>query len=235
MALQMATFLKGKMDNIVFYQRQGSWIARTRPATIRQAAATKIRSRNFGIAARAAKSLRVGLLPVLPFPKERSMQIGFSGAIARWMHQESPGSLAPVTGVPFVNNFSFNKSISIADRWKIPLSFAQPTDLELEWQIPSFIPTGKISAPAHAVAVQCTVAVACCRLADGQLTSNDSTSFSIPYTNTAQPARTIALPASTTTGTLVLMALSLRYMLSSGTEDKRNVFLPSSVVYARYY
>jgi hypothetical protein len=163
------------------------------------------------------------------------MQIGFSGAIAKWMQQQSPGNIAPVTGMPFVNNFSFNKHTSIAERWKIPFTVAQATKQGVEWQIPSFIPTEKISAPVHTVAVMCTAAAACCRLADGQLTSSDSAGFSIPYNDTQQQPTTIALHASTTTGTLLLMAVSLTYVLSNGKADTRNIFLPSSVVHARFY
>ena len=92
MALQM---VKGKMDNVVFYQRQGTLVARAQAATVQQAAATTIRSRNFGIPTKAVRALRSGLLPALHFSKERNMQIRFSGAIAKWLALQSPGSIAP--------------------------------------------------------------------------------------------------------------------------------------------
>lgn len=75
MALQSATFLSGKIDKVVFYKRSGTYIARAIAAEVKQSAATKQRSKNFGIAASAGKTLRSLLLPVLPFPKDKRMQI----------------------------------------------------------------------------------------------------------------------------------------------------------------
>jgi hypothetical protein len=52
---------------------------------VKQPAATKIRSGNFGIAARAGKTLRSGLIPSMPNATDQSMQNSFSGAISKWL------------------------------------------------------------------------------------------------------------------------------------------------------
>lgn len=234
MALQMAAFLQGKMDNVVFYKRLGTYIARARPAQVKQSAATKVRSRNFGIAARAGKALRQSLLPALPFSKDKLMQSRFSGAIAQWLQLQSPESMAPATAIPCVSNFCFNESTSVAERWKIPFNITQPAADVLEWEIPSFIPTVSIAAPAHTETVVCTVAAGCCGLADGAATGHFNFSFPIAYTDSLQDAMHITMPVPTAAGTLIVTAVSLTYLLSNGQTETRQSFLPSSVIDARY-
>ena len=41
MALQIANFVSGKIDNVVFYRRAGTYIARSIPAVVKQSAAPK--------------------------------------------------------------------------------------------------------------------------------------------------------------------------------------------------
>jgi hypothetical protein len=53
MAKVTDVFLNGTIGNVVFYRRMGTQCARSRPLNVKQSAATKIRSANFGIAARA--------------------------------------------------------------------------------------------------------------------------------------------------------------------------------------
>ena len=82
MAKVADVFLNGSMGNVVFYRRMGTNCARSRALHVKQSAATKIRSANFGIAARAGKTLRSGLTPSMPNATDRSMQSRFSGAIS---------------------------------------------------------------------------------------------------------------------------------------------------------
>jgi hypothetical protein len=53
MAKVTDVFLNGTIGNVVFYRRMGTNCARSRALHVNQSAATKIRSANFGIAARA--------------------------------------------------------------------------------------------------------------------------------------------------------------------------------------
>jgi hypothetical protein len=78
-------FLNGTIGNVVFYRRMGTNCARSRALHVKQSAAMKIRSVNFGIAARACKVLRSGLTASMPNATDRSMQNRFSGAIAKWL------------------------------------------------------------------------------------------------------------------------------------------------------
>ena len=83
MATVTDIFLNGSMGNVVFYRRMGTNCAHSRALHVNQSDATKIRSANFGIAARAGSVLRSGLTPSMPNPADRSMQSRFSGAISK--------------------------------------------------------------------------------------------------------------------------------------------------------
>ncbi len=85
MAKVTDVFVSGSLGNIIFYRRMGTQCARSRALHVKQSAATKTRSANFGIAARAGKTLRSGLMSSIPNVTDRSMQSRFSGAISKWL------------------------------------------------------------------------------------------------------------------------------------------------------
>jgi len=234
MALQMETYLSGRMNNVVFFKRAGIYMARSLPATVKLSAATKVWNGNFGIASACGKSLRKLLQPVLPFPKDRRMQILFSGAIAKWLRTADAAIIPAITAIPFVNQFQFNHHTSIAERWKLPLTVEQPAANVITLHIPAFIPTQTITAPAHTVSVTCTIAVARSMLTDAAPTGGHSTTMEIPYTDTLIPAQVMerALPAPA--GTVIITAVALRYRLADGQYCSNPAFLPASVIDARY-
>ena len=234
MALQMATYLRGRMGNIVFYQRAGIYIARSVPLVVKQSAATKKWNKNFGVSATAGKSLRPLLLPVLPFPKNRSMQSRFSGAITKWIRLGNPAALPAGTNLPFISQFQFNKDSSITERWKIPWRVVQPVAGLIEVQLPAFIPNMSITAPAHTISVDCTITVASCLLADGKALGSCTKQLSIDYTGTPIHAQTISMPVPTPAGALVITAAFLQYRLANGQYCSKTAFLPASVIDARY-
>lgn len=77
MAKVTDVFLNGTIGNVVFYRRMGTNCARSRPLHVKQSAATKIRSGNFGIAARAGKTLRSGLTHSMPSQQTGACKAGF--------------------------------------------------------------------------------------------------------------------------------------------------------------
>jgi len=107
MAKVADVFINGSVGNIVFYRRMGINCARMKASHVKQSAATKIRSVNFGIAARAGKALRGGLTPCMPLATDRSMQSRFPGAIAKWLGLSGIDTLPATDAVPFVSDLAF--------------------------------------------------------------------------------------------------------------------------------
>jgi hypothetical protein len=234
MAIQSATYLTGKINNIVFYQRSGTYIARTVPATVKQSAATKVRSKNFGIAAAAGRILRGSLQHALPFPKNKIMQSRFSGAITHWLGINDTGSLPPQTGLPFISEFSFNEATGIKERWKLPLTVTRVDEQLLQLQIPAFTPKQVIAAPAHTSLIACTIIAASCNLQSPTAQGSFSTTLSIPYTDIPIPALLLPMALPVATGYLVVTVVSFTYLLQNGEKEQRPAFMPSGVIGARY-
>lgn len=234
MALQAAAFLKGRIGNTTFYPLGDTWVARSIPAHVQQAAATKLRSRNFGVAVKAGKTLRSLLLPSLPFPKDKKMQTKLAGAIAQWLGVNDPVGIAPVNNIPFVNHFSFNDATSVSERWRTVISVARPSDNYIDVQIPAFIPTAMITAPVYTDVIECTITVASCKMIDAIALGNFNVSISIPYNSDLRDEQILSLPVKSTSGAIVVTAVSLNYQLANGQKDMRPSFMPSSVINAMY-
>ena len=234
MALQTANYITGTIDNVVFYKLGDAYVARSLPNEVKQSAATKQRSKNFGIAASAGRTLRQSLTPSLPFPKDKNMQSRFSGAIARWLQQQNVDALSPANDLPYISGFDFNEATSVSERWKANILVLRPSDDLMTIQIPAFIPTEAIAAPAYTESVECCFTVAACQLTNAALPSGYSVSINIPYNNEMRDAQVLPMPVTTGAGALVVVAAYMTYHLASGQADQRTEFMPSSVVDARY-
>jgi hypothetical protein len=234
MALQTTAYLSGKIDNVVFYKRGNTHIARSIPDEVKQSSATKKRSTNFGIAVSAGKALRQFLQAGIPFPKDKKMQNAFSGAISKWLKVSNVGGLAPENDLPFVNGFSFNESTSIEERWKTDIIVMRPSDDLMTIQIPSFIPTEAISAPAYTKMVKCSFTIAACQLNDATALGSDTVTIQIPYNADMRDAQILSLPVRTGAGAIVVTVATLTYYFANGEKDERPSFMPSSIIDARY-
>ena len=234
----MATYqgpgFNGKIDNLVFFTRNGKQIVRTMPGKVRQTAATKTRSHNFGIASKSCKTLRWLLQPVLFNPTDRNMQLRFSGAAARWLALNNIETLAPQQQLPFVTGFSFNKQTSVAERCRLPFTVSNPVAGQTLVQLPAFIPTAAIAAPAHTTTVQLTITVAACNLLSAQAAGSETKQLLLPYNNTPVAAQDIEFNVAAETGVLLITAVQILYRLQNGNADMRDEFMPASVVDGRY-
>lgn len=239
MAAQNNVQFTGKVGNLIFYKRYGKYYIRMAPDRVRQSKATKKRSTNFGIAARAAAGLRSRLLPVIPFPADRQMQITFVGALAKWLKQSSVQNLQPDDILPHIHHFQFNDKTSIDERFRIPLVVAKTADNLFTLSLPAFVPAIYIFAPAHTVSVNCKITIAGCILKSGTPTGSHSVTLNFPYDHDEIPAQIISLPfQAAEEGNLVVTGMALEYnILKNGRIQKcsNSVFMPSGIIMAAYY
>lgn len=234
MATQMATYLRGKMNNIIFYNVSGKSFARAMPVQVRQTAATKKRSTNFGIAQRAGAVLRSMLQQLLPFAKDKDMQRRFSGAISQWLALGNINTLPPQEELAYISHFSFNPATGIAGRLKVALTITRPATHLLQLELPAFIPTNAITAPAGTAAVQILVKAAACHLQSFAGGCSETVVISFSYNSQPQPARVIDLPIEIAAGDIVLTVMSMRFLDAGGVQDQRPAFMPCAVIDARY-
>jgi len=237
MAKVTDVILNGSMGNVVFYRRKGTNCARARPSHVTQSTATKIRSMNFGIAARAGKALRAGLTPCMPLATDRSMQSRFSGAIAKWMGTSAIEELPLTDAVPFVSDLQFTKGQPVCDRFNVPLTISLPEENLVTIIIDPFVPAKEISAPAGTALVTLVIAVAGCGLKTGESSGSESYTIDIPYNDTPVDAQLLEFHVDTPRQSLVVAAARLiykRFEYNTWVEMKKEAFVPAGVIYAAY-
>ena len=234
MALQLSTYITGKVNNLVFYERAGRHIVRTMPEKVTQTAATKQRSSNFSIAATAGKLLRRQLGNHVVNAKDKGMQNRFGGAIAKWIGTQDVGQLAPQDALPFLTDFNFNEATSIRERCRLAWDITTANEASITIHLPEFIAMKMFTAPAHTSHIDCCFATACCKLQQALPEASGSNHIlQLPFNGSIIPAQVISLPVNFAPGNLVVTTLTIRYYPAKGA-DTRPAFMPSGVVEARY-
>jgi hypothetical protein len=237
MAKVTDVFLNGSVGNVVFYRRMGTNCARSRALHVKQSAATKIRSANFGIAARAGKTLRSGLTPSMPNATDRSMQSRFSGAIAKWLGTSGIDELPSADTVPYISALEFTKEQPVRERFKVPLTISVPQANVLTVSIDAFIPSKQIVAPAGTGLVTLVISVAGCLLKTGEPTGSETHAIDIPYNDSTVAAQVLEFHVNTPSQSLVVTAARLiynRFEYNSWVNMNKEAFVPAGMINARY-
>jgi hypothetical protein len=237
MAKQKGMYYVGRKGNVLYYELNGGYYQRSAPVSVKQTAATKVRISNFAIAVGASRVLRNQLLPILPFPKDKKMQNSFGGAIMKWLKLEPLQQLQPADNLSFIQGFRFNSKSNMAERWKVKLTVTKVGEGLLQFHIPAFIPSEKITEPAWTRTIECTIAAASCNLKNKLANGNCVHAFAIPYNNVVLPQQTINLPVAMPGGSLVVTTVSLTYIVSkkgSQVPTDNIAFMPSDIIAAMY-
>lgn len=233
MAVQIISYVTGTIKDVVYYKRLGKYVARARPLVVNQAPTTKIRSRNFGVAARAGKVLRSLISPAFQFTPDRNIPARLTGAIAKWLALTDPLHIPTTRSIPYVKGFRFNELASIAERWK-SLFVTQETPGGIDVQMRTFIPVETLEAPALTTEIKCTLVVAVCNLANGEAVSSYNTEFSIPYTDVLHGSSTIALPAEIPGGCIAVVVAAFVCCFTDGSVAAEAEFMPCSIIHASF-
>jgi hypothetical protein len=237
MAIVTDLFVKGTLENLVFYYRMGRRCSRLKRESIQQTEATQIRGINFGIAARAGKGLRNGLEKFMPSPTDRSMQSRLSGAIAKWLGQQNASDLPTYEDAPYIGNSQFTKSTGFTERFRVPFTVSQPQSDRITVSINAFIPVQNIMAPAGTVSVKVTITVAGCILISGTPNGHTTHTLTIPYNDVEVPAQLMEFDIPVLPGSLTVTTAKLQYYTSNSgnsIEIKDPAWMPANVVNARY-
>ncbi|HXS59064.1 MAG TPA: hypothetical protein VN726_23230, partial [Hanamia sp.] len=139
--------VSGRIGPVIFYFVGDKFYSRAAPGKIRQAPKTKIRSANFGTAARAGKALRGGLRDALPNAKDRQMQSRFSGGIAKWLALQSVKSLSPAEDIPGLYQFQFGGLWAFEEVFRVPFTVSITNEEAIEIHVPELIPVDSIKGP----------------------------------------------------------------------------------------
>ncbi|MGH2564883.1 MAG: hypothetical protein ACRDE5_10230 [Ginsengibacter sp.] len=219
------------------YRRMDNSCTHVKKNHTNQTPATKARSTNFGIAARAGKALREGLHAVIPYPTDRSMQSRFSGAIAKWLGLSCIDELPPCDSAPYISDFQFTNSAAFNEQFKVPVSVSRQEDKLITVIVDAFVPDRQVTAPAGTVFIELGISVAACDLETGTTTGSETQRIQLPYNGNKILSQVLKFITPERAGSLTVTAAWLQYyvMKNNGIYKMENPgFMPARVISACY-
>jgi hypothetical protein len=226
----------GKVANVIGYQSYGKDRLRGMPKRVRQTKATKQSGRLFGRASKIGGVFRRQLLQMIPYPSDIQMQTRLSSAIYKWLKENAMALPFAADHLPFIEGYQFTEEgYTLAERFKLPLQITNPADGLLQINMPAFVPSQSITAPRETVSVECHFAAVNCLLDDPEKSDSSSTLLTFEYNNNPVAARTISLQLPTAAGSLLITAVSLKYLVATTNGLQPSAlkgFMPAAIVSA---
>jgi hypothetical protein len=215
MARQHKIFLKGKVNNLIFYDWKGIPCSRAMPARVRQSKATKASAAVFGKAVRSSKLLRAGMKDVLPAGTERDVMYRLNNALLKWLLDGKDNKQTLANSAASFAGFSFNEASEITTRLRLlpVVDFSQAGKIVLN--IPDLVIGTHLIVPAHTRGIRWAFAAVGCNLDELDKPDQRPLSSTAVYETPCDsliPGRDIELPLAVKANDLVLVAVRLVYM-----------------------
>jgi hypothetical protein len=204
----------GKIANVVGYELLGKQRIRVAPGKIRQTRDTKKSASLFGKASSMAGSLRHKLVKVIPYPSDNNMHTRLNAAILKWLRDNGTGVPDMGDHLMFVEGFQFTEEgYTLAQRFRAPLAVSKPSDGVVQIDIPAFVPSELIYAPKGTASVVCDIVAVNCLIEKTDVVQSDTEQLSFDYNKNSVDAQSISLNLPTPPGSLLITAVSLKYMI----------------------
>lgn len=223
MAYQIDTEYTGRINNLIFYKRNGKFLIRTVPV---QAAASQRSAKAFGIAVSKAKALRALLTPLIANPKDKYMQYRLASAVQSSLtlrQDDFQLDTDPLTG------FRFTASSELKNCLDITLQIDSLPDGRLQFGLPAINPTENLTAPEGTSRAELRVMAVSFDPARNESFAGTLQLIDIPYTNETQAPVSLVLETGAKTGSIVVLALALNFF----KQDQQIVeegFMPVEIV-----
>ena len=215
--------LRCTVKNIIYYQWRDIHCIRTKPVRVRQTKPTKAAAKNFGIAVKNSAVMRSMLKPLFPDAADRSNIYKMDSAFRQWLPGKPLENPAPVDGIPFFDELSFNEAVELRHVMgiKVPVSRRDESNIVLQW--PEFNPVVHIKAPAGTVRVVIQYIVATLDMAREGAHHYSATDITIPYINEAMPEQEISFQNVTGANCLSLVGMAIRYYRNAIQNNPVNI------------
>lgn len=207
MARQVGMEITGTIGNVIFYERQGSYLLRT---VQKQAEASKKAAKKFGQASSTAKILRQLLLPLLPNPKDRDMQNRLTPAMREFLSTISDNSSINPVSNPLAG-FRFVGSSDLKHCLHFSIGIMQQADGNIHVEIPAINPYQSISAPEGTDRIELRLMSASFSTSKSLGSASMPGVLNIIYTDEMQPAESFILKKQADAGGIIVIAAALSY------------------------
>lgn len=230
---------KKKLEESVlcYFPKTDKFILRRPPSVYEQTEGTIAAQSSFALASRIGKTLRGQLAPVIPFPKDRAMQIAFSGALSSWLRAREDGRLLPTGNVAALENFSFNRSSPLHQFLAFPFELTQGAENSVIIKLPAFVPGRDIRMPEGTVSLEWRIVAATVDLTDGTAVAQFQTDLGIPLIDEQIPPGDIRLNIQLEPGQLIVCGMQIFFYQSFGenqTPINDPAYMPAGVIGAIY-
>jgi hypothetical protein len=227
----------GRLGPLVYYNLKGKNIVRTLPRRYKQTKATKASAGEFGRASGIARTIRTQLRPIIPKPKDNSMQTRLVSAVYKWIHsikvnaEKIQGTADPIEGFNFLE-----KSRPTASERGFPgIQFSNPGGGLIQMHFQSFVPNAKIKGPTNTSSIHCKLCTCVIDVNNNYSPDSVSTEMDIDYNGIMVPAQTISFKLPVSKNTLIVTGVSLTYYLNKNgyiQETTNKDFMPVEILAA---
>ena len=233
MARQMGTELIGTIDNLIFYKWRDVYAVRTKPAEVKQSAASIAQRSVFGKAAHLGKVLRQLLTPVLPYVKDRDAMRRWEKAIAGWLRTSAPVDGKGEDRLPGIEGFEFNKDCPFYEKVKVSIGVERRGEDGVAVLLPSVNVLRDMVAPEGTCAIMWKLQVVRCGLERDENPESVGVEWKMRYDDVTTEAREVVVPVTSMAGCVVIVVVALVYTVAADgveTEAREKEWLPAGVV-----
>jgi hypothetical protein len=237
MARQAGMRASGSISNLIFYERDGKGYIRLKPAKVKQTKATKTRGKQFGLANKIEKTLRLSLQKLIPDTKDRPMMRRMVQCLYQWLMKDPFAAVQQYAPVSQLEGFNYNEKCLLHHVFKPPLTVSADANKIYTLQLPAFDPSKTITAPAGTLKVNMLVAAFSLAVSREMITAYYFTETAFDYSNKIIPAQNIPLNIQPAAANLFIAAVALQFTVP----DKKKLIpctdmrhLPAAIISAVY-
>jgi hypothetical protein len=236
MARQRDSKLVGTIQNLIFYNHQGDYRMRLKPAYVKRSSASVKSGLNFGRASMAGKQIRQAIYSIIPSKSGNRSMFRFTGALNRMLsriEKEDPASSFLQKNLPFVNEFQFNDE-SVTPSVIQPQVKSTGSGL-IEIQFPPIVPADSLHAPYSTDHIIFKIIATSTSLAYPETDHTKPAEIRIPYQHDVFQPALLSMHLKNDPGRLILVVVAVEYFvvkkggISLLTDPKK---MPCGVVWA---
>lgn len=236
MGRQRDSKLVGTVGNLIFYNRLGEYLMRTKPDSVRRTKASVNSGFNFGKASKISAQIRNHVASINPCKSDIRVLYRLTAAMNKfisWKEKKDAASVKMPDKLPYIYGFQFNDQADLTSITSIKASTKLTEPGMTEISMDAFIPSESLHAPANTNHIVFNTMLLGIDLQDVKAELLGKSEIEIPYSSETFQPPVISMPATAKSGDLAILVMAVQYMVDKKGDvelhnDKRK--MPCGVV-----
>jgi hypothetical protein len=219
MAKQLGSQIVGTLGNLIFYKRNGIYLMRTKPTTVRRTSASVNSGKNFGKASKISMLIRSRIRNIYRTKLEQEIIYDFTGALNKYLNsreKENSSTHYISSGLPFIEGFQFNEQSDLSSISAIQAIIKKEDSGAMECHLSSFIPGQSLHAPGNTKTIKIKMMLLGASLSDIEVEMSGEAEIEIPYTSESFHPSVISFPLFNKSPDIILLVMAVQYMIVKG-------------------